>query len=377
MRPPAAFAGQEEGKMAREDLPAFHEQSFRDSLDCWRSPDRRAVLEMSEEEAAYSTLEHAALWLRSRDGDVPDELASLPSPDRVRLVRSACRFASGFALPDHFSRLLQTDALEPEEIEEVEQALSQIDGLDAVVDLSALLVGPDLDQDGGLLHDLSRARCVVADLVSRLSARPDLVAVASRFLLAQRQPRYRDGGRPADWFTRLRELDRGFGDPALAEMLASSPPTPEKPAVVFHTLLGPALSEYDAGAVHLGMAAAGRKDHPTTREQAELSRREFEVEGDEAVLMRLKLRLPPMRPSPTLEVLLEPKEAGGEAAIAAYEAFEVLVTGLPAPLSNRFDFDVGTVELDHQTLNCLRASGHQLAVILITASGQQRPTRPR
>jgi hypothetical protein len=362
--------------MAREDLQAFHEQSFRDSLGCWQSSDRRAALEMSEEEAAYSTLEHAALWLRSRGGDIPDELARLPGPDRGRLVRAACRFAGGFALPDHFSQLLQTDALEPEEIEEVEQALSQIDGLDAVVDLSALLVGPDLDQDGGLLHELTRARCVVAALVGRLSARPDLAAVASRFLLPQRQPRYRDGDWPADWFTRLRELDRGFGDPALAEMLPGVTSMPEKPAVVFHTLLGPALREYDAQAVPMGMAAAGQ-DRLPTRELADLSHREFEVEGDEAVLVRLKLRLPPTRPAPTLEVLLQAREGGGEAAISAYEAFEVLIPGLPAPLNSRFDFDVGTVEFNQQTLERLRAGGHQAAVILITAGGQRRPTRPR
>lgn len=364
--------------MSRDQLQAFHERSCRDSLDSWQSAERRAALEMSEEEAAYSTLEHGGLWARAREGSpLPPDLERLSMPERVQLVRAACRFTSGFSLPGHFARLFEADALEPEEIEEVEHALAQIDGLDAVVDVSVRLVDPVIEQEDGLLLELAGARSLVGDLVGQLSARPDLAALASRFLLAQREPRYLEGDRPADWFTCLRELDRGFDDPALGDLLRGRPHTTTEPAALYFPLLGPALSEYEARAVPLGMAAAGTQDRQTGREQALLSRREFEVEGDEAVLVRLKLILPPARTSPMLEVLLETKEADGLDAISAYEAFEVRVPGLAAPLRNRFDFDVNTVEFDARALEALRAGGGQVAVILVTTSGQRRPIRPR
>src|SRR5947209_6047535 len=104
--------------MAGERIQARHEQSFRFFLDCWQSESRRAALEMSEEEAAYSTLEHGGLCVRLQDtGQLPAQLEALSQPDRLRLVSAACRFAAGFSLPDHFKRLVQEDSPEPEEME--------------------------------------------------------------------------------------------------------------------------------------------------------------------------------------------------------------------------------------------------------------------
>jgi hypothetical protein len=379
--------------MASEHLKAFHERSFRDSLSCWQSSERRAALEMSEEEAAYGALEHAAFWhrmiqLSSTEDQVMSALATLGEgtpadvlnrrEDKERLIRAACRFASAFALPGHFFLILEADDPEPEEIEEVEQVLAQIDGLDAVVDLSAKLIRSALHQDEEVLADLTRSRCVVAALVQRLSIRPDLAAVASRFLLSQRRPWYLGDGRPADWFTRLRELDRGYLESSLADLAhrpASSADGP--PSVIFFKALGPALSEYDARSAPLGMAAAGPADQQSTRTQAELARRDFEIEGDVAVLVRLRLLFPPTRPQPALEVLLEQREAGGEDAISVYERFEVFIAGLSGPLSHRFDYDVNTVDLDDQMLEALRAADGAVGIVLITKSGEQRPVRPR
>src|SRR5262249_39683346 len=71
-------------------------------------------------------------------------------------------------------------------------------------------------------------RCVIAQLVHQLSVCPDIVAVASRFVLVQREPHYLQDGRPADWFTQLRELDRQLNAPDLRDLLdcnrASAPP---------------------------------------------------------------------------------------------------------------------------------------------------------
>lgn len=379
--------------MASEHLRAFHERSFKDSLGCWQSPERRAALEMSEEEVAYSALEHAALWDRMvqpssaddqaisalgsiGEGTPADVLARLD--DKTPLIRAACRFASAFTLPGHFSRILKVDDPEPEEIEELEQVLSQIDGLDAVVDLSAGLLGNALEQDQHVLADLARSRAVVASLMQRLLARPDLVAIASRFLLSQRKPRYLGDGRPADWFTRLRELDKGYAAPSLAD-LARRPRSQAggTVAVVLFDALGPALREYDARSAPLGMAAAGSSDQAMTKTQAEFARRKFEVEGDAAVLVRLRLLLPPAWERPALEVLLEPQEAGGQDAVSAYESFEVFIAGLPNPLGSRFDYDVNTVDLDDQALGALRSEGGRLGLVLITTGGQRRPVRPR
>jgi hypothetical protein len=223
--------------MVVEHLRTFHERTFQDSLGCWQSPERRAALEMSEEEAAYGILEHAALrdrvvQLASEEAQAMSALASLGEgtpadvvnrlDDKTRLIRAACRFASAFALPGHFSRILDSDEPEPEDIEEVEQVLSQIDGLDAVVDLSARLIGSALLEDQDVLADLARARSVVATLLRGMSSRPDLLAIASRFLLSQRKPRYLGDGRPADWFTRLRELDNSYSAPSLADLPAKA-----------------------------------------------------------------------------------------------------------------------------------------------------------
>ena len=156
---------------------------------------------------------------------------------------------------------------------------------------------------------------------------------------------------------------------------SSSGPTDLK--LIYHSLLGPALADYDARVALMGMAAATPQHSQWSRIQAELERREIGVEGDEAVLVRLKLLLPTDRATPMLRVLLEAREAGGEEAISAYEAFEVFVPGMAAPLRTQFDFDVNVVELDDQPLESLRASGGQVAVILVTRDGQRRPIRPR
>jgi hypothetical protein len=356
--------------MGRESVQARHEESFRLFLDCWLSAERRAALEIGKEEAGYSTLEHAGLCVRLQPGgQLPVELEQMSLPDRVALVHTACGYAAEFSLPKHFSRFLKEDLPEPEEIEEIEHVLSQIDGLDAVVDLAVRLVDPTLETDRDLLAELARTRCIVAELLRQLLVREDLAAVASRFVLVQREPRYLEDGRPADWFTRLRELDRGFKDRSLGELVRSP--------VVFYPLLEPVLSEHDAQAFPMGMAAAGTNDRPTSKAQAELSRREFVVEGDEAILVRLKTVLPPVRSRPALEVLLEHKEANGQNGISAYKEFEVFVPGLSAPLRNRFDFDVNTVELDEQAWEALRASGGQVAVVLVTTSGQRRSIHPK
>jgi len=221
--------------MGSEHVQIRHEQSFRFFLDCWLSEDRRTAFEMSEEEAAYSTLEHGGLWVRLQHTVLlPAELEQLPQPDRVRLVRAACRFAAGFSLPDHFGRLVKEDLPEPEEMEEMERLLTQIDALDAAVDLAVRLVDPLLQADSDLLAELARTRCIVAGMVQQFSDYPDVAAVASRFVLVQRELRYLEDGRPADWFTRMREWDREFFDPSLSEFtgLSSAPKEdhPRQPA---------------------------------------------------------------------------------------------------------------------------------------------------
>ena len=170
------------------------------------------------DETAYRLLENAALLNRCSADDpiafVGDNDQALKQLDqmsqdaKVRLVTAACDHALPFSLPAHFTRLLKTECLEPEEIEEVEHVLCQIDGLDAVISFAADLVQGALESNDELLVKLAQTRCVVAKLVDQLSVRPDIVSVASRLVLAQRQPRYLDDGRPADWFTRFRAWDR-------------------------------------------------------------------------------------------------------------------------------------------------------------------------
>ncbi len=214
--------------MSQEQLEAYYDKSYRDALACWLDEHQLSVREVSRGEAAYTVLENAALLLRlrgaggqtKRDGALPQELAKIALNDKVRLVQSACDYAASFSLPAHFSRLLITDILDAEEIEEIELVLCQIDGLDAVVSLSGELVRQTMDENQALLSQLAQTRCLVADLVQQLSERMDIVSVASRFLLVQRRPRYTNDGRPADWFTRFREWDQ---EPTLPELLPQEP----------------------------------------------------------------------------------------------------------------------------------------------------------
>lgn len=193
-------------------VPSSNEQLYREYFGCWRSDGVRQQLKMSEKEVAYHLLEHAALWIREQTGkasQVPSEehlsveLRQMSTEERIRIVMAACAFAEDFTLPIHLSRILQTEALEPEEIEEVEGVFIQVDGLDATVDLAVRLVSSELERNSNLPSVLTRARCKVATIVKQLSNRMDIAAVASQILLTQRQPTYLLDGRPADWFTNL------------------------------------------------------------------------------------------------------------------------------------------------------------------------------
>lgn len=168
-------------------------------------------------EAAYNTLADVAIEARKASA-VPEALASRCPRERMILVHQASKYVRQFALPPSLERILKTDVLEPEDNEEVEHVLCQIDELEAVVGMCVRMVREYLEdaRHRQLLTDLVQMRLVASELVRRLSARPDIVSVASRIVLNQREPEYLPDGRPLDWFARWRSWD---STPSLRDIL--------------------------------------------------------------------------------------------------------------------------------------------------------------
>lgn len=133
---------------------------------------------------------------------------NLPEIYKVRMFLAACEYIRQFSLPKHFERLLATDHLTSEELEEVEHVLSQIDGAEAALNFALPLVRDAVGDDAVLTEAGVRARCAITSMIERLRTREDIVAVASRMLLTERDPVYLDDGRPGDWFTQFREWDK-------------------------------------------------------------------------------------------------------------------------------------------------------------------------
>lgn len=341
--------------MSQKDLTSFYDQSYSDALDWWRKPARRFQLEISEEEAAYLVLENVALLIRRREygrqprvGDIiPADLAQMAQDEKVRLVAAACKYAQEFSLPAHFNRILQTNLLEPEEIEEIEHVLCQVDGLDAAVSVAAELVRPLLENNPELLAQLAQTRCVVATLVQQLSGRPDIVSVASRLVLVQRNPCYLEDGRAADWFTRFREWDREM---PFAELLPNQPQA--------STLLGKWHRQLTAKTEQYGIAAdAGSIAGIDTVEWLEAR---HQVRDDPNVRVRLGRRLLNGNDLELVVTLI-----GDSAAKTLYRSVEV---GLGRGELRRepFTLYVATVSFTQQGLDDL------VSLFLIDADGVRR-----
>lgn len=206
--------------MADVETAAFHDDSFRLYLHAWRDATYRVELEMGLGEAAYHVLAHAGMLQRmphTQKRVVTDELFAMSQDDRVRLVRDACEFAIGFAVPGHFDRLLAEEILDTDELAEIEGALIQRDELDAVLRMMDQLVGDCLEHNDDLLASVARAHCAAAEFDDRLAQRPDILAVASRIVADSTEPAHF-----APWLSEARKLDRNLFEPAPKQRLSAA-----------------------------------------------------------------------------------------------------------------------------------------------------------
>ncbi len=193
--------------LTQELQTGFSDLALR-NLDRWLSDQVLKRLAMTAESAAYATLENAGvLWRSNPENSSLVRLNSLPKEVLRRLPLDACRYAKDFSIPDPVLGLLSRDLLEPEDIERCEHVFEQIDGLDAVIDLAAELLREQLETDDELLIALAKSRQNVAGLLDKFADRADIAEVASRAVLTQRDPVFLPDGRPADWFTSVRQQD--------------------------------------------------------------------------------------------------------------------------------------------------------------------------
>lgn len=219
--------------MADINLLQFHAQSLREYATLWFDPEVRQERNVSEEEAAFHLCEHAAMLFRYTGQETCLKGLTVQPPEQRRsLVLAVCRYLGKFTLADTSRRLLSADALDPDQLTELEDLVIERDSVEEVLTLATRL-GSDLirEGDGDLRRHLATARSTVAELDDLLWERPDAVSVACRALGGLRsQLASQPDNRAQWWFGKAVALDEIFETESIHGLLGIAPAARHEPS---------------------------------------------------------------------------------------------------------------------------------------------------
>lgn len=166
-----------DSQAARKALLDDHRDALRQYTQAWIDPDNAAQRNIAPGEAAYHVCLHAAMLYRYTANEIATAgLTRLPPEQRARLVRAACDYASRLTLDQSLAGILADDALETEEIEQVQDILLMRDGLEEVLLLSKRLSADLPDQDA-VRTALAMPFAIAGEVDRLLLGRPDVVSV--------------------------------------------------------------------------------------------------------------------------------------------------------------------------------------------------------
>jgi len=209
----------------------FHRDARQRYLESWNDVVARKDDPIARAEVAFHVLEHTEMLFQCTGEQCLR--AELRGSLQGELVLHACDRINAMTLIGDTRALLQADALDGDQIAEIEMILLRRHALQGVISLARELV--DL-ADPGQRRALATAASAIAELDDVLLARPDAVSVASRILDPVRDELVVEMS-PMEywWLFWARDLDAAFEtEPVPSDILKAAAPDPIRlrPAMV-------------------------------------------------------------------------------------------------------------------------------------------------